>query len=228
MASRSTPLIRRGINRLVDLLDRTSGHPALEALKAQARRAADTVNESWRTLQQAAVAGDRERSERETAAQHLKLRVQQWRPTLFAWVPAAAQNIRAIPSGGATVDDLIRCAEDMVQLFQTEQAVADIHQAALSDLTVAIEAAKLQNEDAVAALPAEAQARADYSDACDDANTVLVLGLQAVRATFGPTSHEYRQFISRDSAEQDEELELGEEQTTPEEVTPVTAEVEAA
>jgi hypothetical protein len=65
------------------------------------------------------------------------------------------------------------------------------------------------------ALGEEKAAAAAYSEACSGANTVLVRGTEMVRSFFGATSPENKQFIQRESAEEeaemDKEAELGEE-----------------
>ena len=52
---------------------------------------------------------------------------------------------------------------------------------------------------------AEAAARTAYTEACIEANIVLVRGTEIVCSIFGRTSPEYKQFIARASAAKEEE-----------------------
>lgn len=103
---------------------------------------------------------------------------------------------------------------DLLELIQGDDAFADIRDAAQADLGAALETARKENTEAVAAYPAELDAQEAYSRACMDADPVLVHGSRIVRAVFGSSSPEYRQFISRGKAEEeeaiDEESALGE------------------
>ena len=55
-------------------------------------------------------------------------------------------------------------------------------------------------------LPLESVARQNYTDACNDANVVLIRGIEVIRAIFGKTSPEYKQFIAKPSAKEEEEI----------------------
>jgi hypothetical protein len=45
-----------------------------------------------------------------------------------------------------------------------------------------------------------------FSEACIEANPVVVRGSQIVRTNFGPTSPEYKQFIARGTKEEEAQL----------------------
>ena len=215
MPHRTQALIRRGINRLYNtLLRNKDAYPVLAAILAIVAEHMNRVNESWQEFQSKAVAGDKERAERETAVGRLVSWIQQWRPVVLLLVPGASDNIRNLPSGATTSDDVARVAEDLVTFIKTNDSAASFRESALNDLGDDVEAVKKETKDAAAALPAEAAARERYSDACVAANTVLVKGTEVIRSIFGRTSPEYKQFIQRESGEEEEETSesvLGEE-----------------
>ncbi len=118
MPLRSQTIIRRGINRLDDLIkNNESSGPALVAVSGVVASAKDSVNGAWQDFQSAAVAGDKEREERDETIRILLDWVQQWRPVILLLVPGAEANIRNMPPGAATPDDVIRVVEDMVALY---------------------------------------------------------------------------------------------------------------
>ena len=207
MATRTQTMVRRGINRLDELIQRNvETNPALSAIAVTVASARESVNQSWQSFQSAAVAGDRERTERDEAIEILLNWVQQWRPVILLLVPGADQNIRNLPASGATPDDIIRVAEDMVAFMGSNPQTGTFSENAVNDLGNKLEAAKKETGEATAALPAEALTRNLYSEACLNANTVLVRSLDVVRTVFGPTSPEYKQFISKSSKKQEDEI----------------------
>ena len=130
-------------------------------------------------------------------------------------VPGADQNIKNLPSSGATPDDVIRVAEDMIDFINKKNEASSFSADANNDLNDALTNAKKETTDASAILPQEASKRQAYTEACLIANEVLVKGLDIVRAIFGRTSPEYKQFIARVSEKEEEEIEaeaiIGEE-----------------
>lgn len=208
MPSRSQAMIRRDINRLKDTTERNADdHSALAAIKQMVSSAAETVNSAWQRYQVTAIAGDKEREERESAVRSLIEWLQRWRPVLLLVVPGAAVNIRTLPPSGATPDDVIRVAEDMIEFVKNNPGAESFRDQALQDLGDNLENARKETSEAAAALPAEAAARQTYSEACQIANNVLVSGTEVVRAIFGRTSPEYKQFIARSSASEEGEIE---------------------
>ncbi len=207
MASRTLALIRRGINRLYDLLTRRgSEHPALQALTDVVAASTTRVNASWQQLQELSVSGDRERAERDSAVAALRTAVQQWRPVIFVRASEAAKNISTLPSGGGTVDDLVRIANDMVKLVDEYEGLSSIREAVAQQLGAAAARAEKESAEALEAYPAELRAQEAYTQACMEANEILVHGSRVVRATFGSTSPEYRQFITRGTAAEEDEI----------------------
>lgn len=205
MPARSQSLIRRDINRLSETIQRHGDtHPPLTAIAPMVHEAAEKINSAWQKYQQAAVAGSKEREDRDSRVKDLLNWIQRWRPALLMIIPGADANIHRLPPNGATPDDVIRVAEDMQALIQEK---GDGLQPALEDLGDAITLAKTETTEATAALPAEAEARKIFSDTCLDANGILVRGSEIIRAIFGRTSPEYRQFIARSSKEEEATIE---------------------
>ncbi len=215
MPSRSLILIRRHINRLKDTISRhMEKYAAIRVLFPEVEKQAEAVNTTWQAYQNAAITGDKERAERDTSIGTLLNGIQQWRPAILGLVPGAEKNIRNLPSGAPTADEIIRVAEDMMVLVNNNEHAAILREEMISDLSEKIEIAKKETEEAVAAYPAEIIARAAFSEACIDANKILIRGTESIRAIFGRTSPEYKQFISRntsDDKEEDSEAITGEE-----------------
>jgi hypothetical protein len=205
MPQRNQTIIRRDINRLNELVARSVAvHPVFLVLAQLVAQAAANVNNAWQALQAATVGGVKERKERDTAIGRLLGWIQRWRPLCFIMVPGARESIRMLPSDGATPDDVIRVAEDMRKLLGTNLAAVSFKDQALADLGGMIEETRKETDEASVALPVEAAARDAHSDACNKANAILVEGLHTVRAIFGPTSPEYKQFIAKDNSKEDE------------------------
>ena len=206
MATRNNLIIRRDINRLNDLIAaRGAKVPALQAIADVISPAAQKVNTAWQTFQAASVSGDKEREERDTAIGELVKWIQLWRPVVLIRVPGAESNLKILPASGATPDDVIRVAEDMQEFINSNPSTESIREITGSSLSALLESAKKENNEAVDALPMENQCMANFSEACTAANTVLVPGLNIVRTAFGPTSREYKQFIARNSGNDDDE-----------------------
>ena len=207
MPARNQSLIRRGINRLNDLIQLQAGaHSPLAVISEIVKTVTEKVNKAWQTFQKCAVSGDKERAERDTVIAVLLDWVQNWRPVVMMMVSGASENIRNLPTSGATPDDVIHVAEDM-QIFIQENAEAEaFRQNSVDDLGSKLDDAKKETSEAAQALPAEAAARSAYTEACLEANTVLVRGLEIVRSIFGKTSPEYKQFIARASVSEEEEI----------------------
>lgn len=198
MPSRTLSMIRRDINRLEDTVSRHKDtHAALAAMETPVKTAAQQVNETWQHYQTTAVQGDKEREERETAIGDLLGWIQRWRPLLLLMVDGAEANLKKLPPGAPTPDDVIRVAEDMVQFIQKHSGSGLDADAAMADLADRIENARKETQEAVAALPAEDAAREAFTQACVEANPVVIRGTQVIRAIFGPTSPEYKRFIAR-------------------------------
>lgn len=198
MPSRSQAKIRRDINRLKEEVHRNaSSHPVLGVLKPRIDATCAEVNARWQDYQQAVTNADRERAERDTTVDTVRQWVQRWRPAVLLLVPGAAENLRALPSGGATADDLLRVAEDLHQYIANNPGAEALRSAALEEVDGQIETARREVSEATAARPAETAAREAYTQASIEANAVLVRGSEVVRAIFGPTSPQYKQFIAR-------------------------------
>ena len=207
MPYRNQSMIRRGINRLHETLRRNKdAYPALAAILALVTEHRNSVNETWQNYQGSAVSGDKERLERDTAVDILMSWIQEWRPVTFMLVPGASQNVHTLPAGGTTTDDVIRVADDLSKFIKTNEAAAQFRESALSQLGDKLKNARKENRDAAGALPNETAARDLYSEACEAANTVLVKGSEVVRSIFGHTSPEYKQFITRNTNEEEEEI----------------------
>ena len=205
MPTRSQMRIRRDINRLSGIADQHADrHPALEAIRQTVASTAHMVNTCWQEYQAAVVAADRERQERDVAVDRVRSWVQRWRPVVLLSVPGAQPNLRALPPAGSTQDDMIRVAEDLMTFIAGNPGAEAFREAALGDLEEGIEAARRELVEARAARPVELGARSAFSEATISANTVLVRGTEVVRAIFGPRSFEYKQFITRGSAEEEE------------------------
>ena len=175
MPYRNQSMIRRGINRLLSTLQRYgSEYPALPAILSIVIMHANRVNESWQEFQKSAVSGDKERVERDSAVGRLVSWLQQWRPVVLLLVPGASDNLRNLPSGAPTLDEMTSLAEDLVKFIKTNEMAAPFRESALYDLGDGIEVARSETKEAAAALPAEAVARERYSEACSAANVVLV------------------------------------------------------
>ena len=207
MPSRNQTQIRRDINRLKETIDRhDQENPSLAAIKPLVDESTTSVNSAWQNYQSAAVKGDKERRERDDAVSLLISWIQRWRPVVMLKVPGAAMNIRNLPASGATPDDVIRVAEDLLKFISENPATESFRTQANQELGEGIAAARKETSEATAALPEEAAARQAYSEACLNANAVLVRGLDIIRAIFGRTSPEYKQFIARASAREEEEI----------------------
>lgn len=207
MPSRSQSRIRRDLNRLAELTaKRAAEQPALGAIDTAVQSATALVNSAWQAYQDAAVAADKERAERDDAVSKLLDWTRQWRPVVLLTVPGAEQNLRALPAGGTTPDDAVRIADDMARFIRENPGAASFRDAAMQALGTLVDDARKETSEAASARPREAAAREAYADACLSGNTVLVRGTEVVRAAFGATSPEYKQFIARgSSSDQDEE-----------------------
>lgn len=215
MPARNQAKIRRDINRLQAEIQRhATAQPALAAIQSYVESATDTVNARWQAFQQAAVEADRERAERATALDDVRDWVQRWRPVVLLAVPGAAANTRALPPRAGTPDDMVRVAEDLQAFINDNPSTSPFRAAALGDLAQTLNQARTEVAEASAARPMEVAARAAYSEAVLQANTVLLRGTEVVRAIFGPTSPEYKQFIARSTPEEesqdDEAVQVGE------------------
>ena len=219
MPARTRAMIRRAINRLNELIKRYAGtYAPLVAVAGIVEKAAEKVNSTFQAFQKAAVYGDKERAERDTASGILLNWIQDWRPVVMMMVSGASENIRSLPASGATPDDIIHVAEDMQTFIQDNSDAESFRQNAQDDLGSKLEDAKKETSEAAQALPEEAAARTAYTEACMEANTVLVRGSEIVRSIFGRTSPEYKQFITRASA-------AGEEDEVEEEMALETEEI---
>jgi hypothetical protein len=208
MPSRNLSLIRRHLNRLHDLIKREADkYPIFKTIGPFVAEKTDAVNGAWQNYQQISVKGDRERAERDTAIAALIGWIQRYRSAILMTVPGADQNLGRLPSGASTPDEVIHVAEDMQRFLENDESAAPIREDALSTLGPVLDAAKKETGEAMAALPAEATASNAFTQACLDANEALIHGINIVRSIFGPTHPEYRYFIQRSSAEEEQQLE---------------------
>lgn len=206
MGTRTQARVRRDINRLVELIDGRPQEPALQALRSLVVPHAERVNAGARTLAAARLAQDKEAAERDTAARTVLTWIQTWRPLVLIAAPGAAANLRALPAGAATADDLLRVVSDLRALIDTYRDPAGnpfaFAEAALAGLAEADAALGRESSDAVQALAAEAAAQGEFAEATAAAAPVIVRGSQVVRALFGPTSPEYRRLVQRSTPEE--------------------------
>jgi hypothetical protein len=119
-------------------------------------------------------------------------------------ISGAEENIHKLPTSGATADDLIRVAEDLLDLMDKNPQAESFKTMATEALGNRLTAAKKETAEALAALPAESLAREAYSEASMKANDILVRVLDIVRGIFGPKSPEYKQFMERTYQEEEE------------------------
>ncbi len=207
MPIRNQSMIRRDINRLLETCERhAAAKPALAAILPTVKSAAEKVNTAWQQYQQGVIMGNKERQERDESIFPVLQWVQQWRPVIFLTVPGAEAQIRALPAKGATPDDIIRVADDMAIFIQNNPATASFKDDALNGLNKKIESARKETAEATAILPLEAVNRQAFTDACLIANTIVVSGTEIVRAIFGRTSREYKQFIARNTSAEENEI----------------------
>ena len=206
MPTRSQARVRRDINRLNDLVvQHGPEQPALAAVGPVVAAATEDMNIRWRAYQAASVAADRERGERDSALGRALGWIQRWRPVVLMLVPAAAENLSKLPASGATADDTLRVAQDLLSFINERQSMEAYRQAAVDDLGDGLTVAQRELAEASAAGPAEAAAREAFSAASLHANEILVRGSQIVRAIFGATAPEYKQLVVRHAAEDDED-----------------------
>jgi hypothetical protein len=207
MPSRNQAMIRRGINRLNELIQREKDtYPVFAAVAGNVNEVAEATNTTWQEFQQAAISGDKEREERDTAVGKLETWISNWRPVVLVYVPGADRNIRTLPPTGATPDDVIRVAEDLRKFIESNDGAAAFREAALEDLGGGIEKVQSETDEATVALPRERAAREAHTTACIEANNVLVRLVQVVRNIFGSTSPQYRQFMQRASSDEESEI----------------------
>jgi hypothetical protein len=208
MSARNQTILRRDINRLNDVVQKNAPkYPSLDAIKGIVEKNAANVNTGFQKLQAVSLKGDKERGERETAAGKLTDWIQEWRPVVLIQVPGAELNLSKLPSEGATPDDTIRVAEDLKKIIRTNGSAAGFKEKAVAALGALIDSAKKETGEANEALAEESAAQEGFTEDCITANPVLVRGTQLVRAIFGATSPEYKQFIARASKEEEDEIE---------------------
>lgn len=206
MPARTQARIRRDLNRLAELIQKhADSKPSLKAIAVRVQSATDLVNSTWQGYQAAAVKADKERSERDRTLEQLVSWGRIWRPVVLLAVPGASENIRALPAGGATSDDAIRVVADLAAFIERNPGTADFRAAALGELGTLVEDARKEYAEAKSAAPEEDGARRAFSEAAISGNETLVRGTEVVRAVFGPKSAEYKQFIARNSPEEDDE-----------------------
>jgi hypothetical protein len=200
MPLRSQRVIRRDINRLAQTMQRHADtNPAIATLLPVVREIAEKVNTAWQNYQAATVAGKKKRKERDQTIRRILNWIQRWRPVLILLVEGANENIHKFPASGTTPDQILLVARDMLNLLTHNAAAAGFREQAQADFGITIEQAPKDIQDAVVALRVENNARQAYSKICLRANTVLIRGIEVIRAVFGRTSPEYKQFIGRHS-----------------------------
>ena len=151
MPSRNQVIIRRDINRLKDIIERRKdSNPALSAILPAVTSACDKVNKAWQDFQKIAVQGDKEREERDKSIDILIKWIQRWRPVILISIPGADQNLRNLPSRGATPDDVIRVAEDMIEFMKINSGASSFEGSANTDLCDALTNAKKETTEASA------------------------------------------------------------------------------
>ena len=73
--------------------------------------------------------------------------IQRWRPVILLSIPGADQNLRNLPSSGATPDDVIRVAEDMIEFMKTNTGASSFEASANTDLGDALTNAKKETTE---------------------------------------------------------------------------------
>jgi hypothetical protein len=207
MPLRNQSTIRRDINRLDNTVQhRKSEHPALEAISDITSEIVEKINTIWQAYQAISVQGDKERKERDLAIRKLIKWVQRWRSVIMMRIPGASDNIHKLPSKGATPDDVIRVADDIIKFINTNQSAEPFRTSAIDELGDMLENARKETDEATHILPEETATRNAYTDVCLEANSILIPGTEIIRAIFGRTSPEYKQFIARASKSEEDEI----------------------
>jgi hypothetical protein len=148
--------------------------------------------------------GSAERGARDILITDTLTWVQQWRPVLLIKIPNAENSLRALPTSGATPDEVVRVALDMVGIMKKNPDLSEVANEALKKEPVIIEADnKVKSANTI--LSREKAARQTFTNACLSANAILVRGSEIVRASFGRTSPEYKKFINRSVGTDDED-----------------------
>ena len=206
MARRNNAMIRRDIKRLVALIEeKGSETPALAAVSGDVKEAASRIDIAWKVFQALSVKGDKDRAERDDAMDSLLSWIQQWRPVILVKIPGADMNLKTLPPKGATPDETVTVAEDMIDFMKSATVSAAFIAGAEADLGTRLEIAKALINAASDTLFMEEGAEADFTEACQFANPILVKTLKIVRSAFGPTAREYKQFIARESSDDEED-----------------------
>lgn len=217
MPSRNQAMIRRDINRLDDCCRQYGAeHAALAAIAPLVHERAAAVNAAHQALVDALASGRKERMERDDALDKLRSADSRWRPAVLLMVPGADGAVRALPPANGTSDDAIHAVEDLRKFIAENPAVASIRKDALGELDAELASAKKELGEATVALPDEHAARDAYTAATLAANPFVVHGSEMVRAIFGRTSAQYRQFIEhspKDHAAVEAEANSGESAT---------------
>ena len=215
MAKKSQALTRRNINRLLEVCQRNAErYPAMAAFKDIAGTHADAVNTAWQTYQATSIQGDSVRESRNENLDRVKTWIQSWRPIVLAVGPGADENLRLLPAGGGTPDEIIQIATDLLKIITDHPDLEPYRELALNDLSNLLEQSRDLISSAKSAWVAERRAQLDYSEVVNESRRILVLGTQIVRANFGANSPEYKQFIVRDYGAEDDEDDV---ETLPEE-----------
>lgn len=204
MATRNNDQIRRGINRLDATVDAHPEFPSLAAIKPDVNSSAGSVNNTWNNLQMLTLQGGAERGARNILVTDVFSWVKQWRPVILIKIPSAESSLRALPNSGATPDEVVMVALDMVGIIKKNPDLNVIAEEALKKEAVILEADK-KVKSANVLLGQEKAAQLAYTDACLSANSVLVRGSEVVRALFGRTSPEYKRFITKSVGTDDED-----------------------
>ena len=198
MPVRSQEKIRRDINRLKDLIEREkNNHPSLNAILPKVSSACNDVNKTWQQYQGLSTKESKEIEERDKSIWKIKKWIQKWRPVLLIIIKGADKNLENLPSRGTTHDDTIRVAEDMAKLINENKEAASFKEFAINELGNKLENAKKELEDSTEVKPEKSNIRKKYSKNCRLANDILVKALLTVKAIFGRTSPEYKQFITK-------------------------------
>lgn len=219
MPARSLALIYRHINRLKDTIgEYAPEHAALAALKPGADAYAAQVDSAYQAYVDSIAKGDKERGERDSAIDALRNAVSKWRGVVLCTVPGAGATVHALPPRGGTVDDMLRVGDVLEHFIETNPATTAFRKDAVGELKPLLAAAGKQTAEATSALPAQQAAREAFGAACLAANPFLVHATEVVRAIFGPTSRQYKQFIehtTHDHAEVDSTASAGEPAVAP-------------
>lgn len=109
--------IQRDNARVVEIAERHADRSSLKAIHAKASPAAALVAAAAKQLRDARLTQNKEATERDVASRAVLDWIQEWRPIALLEVDGAAANLKALPPGAPTPDQLAAVAESLADLF---------------------------------------------------------------------------------------------------------------